>query len=67
MTDNQLEKLLRVSEVADRLGVRVSTIRAWILRRRICAVRVNGRAIRVPESAVRKIIADGTIPAREPR
>lgn len=64
---NQPEKLLRVSEVAERLGLRVSTVRAWILRRRIPVVRVSSRAIRVPESAVAKLIEAGTIPARESR
>jgi len=67
MVNSQPERLLRVCEVAERLGIRVSTVRAWILRRRIPVVRVSPRAVRVPESAIRKIIQDGTVPARESR
>jgi len=67
MNNNQPEKLLRVSEVAERLGLRVATIRAWVLHRRIAAVRVGRRAIRIPLSAVVQIIQAGTIPAREER
>jgi len=67
MDKNQPERLLRVTEVAERLGLQASTIRAWILYRRIAVVRVGRRAIRVPLSAVQQIIDDGTIPARERR
>jgi excisionase family DNA binding protein len=67
MDRNPPDKLLRVTEVAERLGLRVSTIRAWVLYRRIEAVRVGRRAIRIPSSAVQKIIEAGMIPAREPR
>ena len=58
-------KLLRVPEVADLLGLRVSTIRSWILYRRIVFVRVGRRAIRVPLSAVQAIIDAGLVPTRE--
>jgi excisionase family DNA binding protein len=58
------EKLLRASEVAERLGLRTSTIRAWISQGRIAKVRVGRRAIRIPTSEVDRLIAWGTIPAR---
>jgi excisionase family DNA binding protein len=61
------DNLLRVNEVAERLGLRVSTIRAWILHRRIGAVRVGRRAIRIPSRAVDEIIETGMIPARGER
>ncbi len=61
------ERLLLVPEVADWLALRVPTIRAWILHRRIRAVRVGKRAIRIPLSEVERVIAEGTIPARERR
>lgn len=61
------ERLLRVTEVAEQLGLRVSTIRAWVLYRRIESVRVGRRAIRIRSSAVQKIIEAGTIPAKEER
>ena len=67
MATNQPEKLLRASDFADRLGLRVSTIRAWILHRRIRVVRVGRRAVRIPASEAQKIIEAGTIPARVER
>jgi excisionase family DNA binding protein len=66
MEKSSPERLLRVTEVAEQLGLRVSTIRAWVLHRRIDAVRVGRRAIRIPSSAVQRIIETGMIPAREP-
>ena len=65
MNRDETDKLLRPEEVADWLGLRVPTIRSWILHRRIEVVRVGRRAIRIPASVVRKIIESGTIPARE--
>jgi excisionase family DNA binding protein len=67
MDKNQVDRLLRVQEVADRLGLRVATIRAWILHRRIPAVRVGRRAIRIQLSAVERVIQQGRIPEREAR
>jgi excisionase family DNA binding protein len=67
MERNPPEKLLRVAEAAEQLGLQVSTIRAWILHRRINVIRVGRRAIRIPSSAVQKIIDAGTIPASEGR
>jgi excisionase family DNA binding protein len=60
-------ELLTVQQAAALLGLKESTIRAWLLRRRIEAVRVGRRAIRIPASAVQRIIEAGTIPAREER
>jgi excisionase family DNA binding protein len=59
-------RLLRVEEAAQLLNVKSSTIRAWIARRRIGSVRL-GRSIRVPLEEADRLIAQGTIPAREPR
>jgi excisionase family DNA binding protein len=63
----QEDNLLRVTEVAERLGLRASTIRAWILHRRIEVVRVGRKAIRIPSSAVQEIIEAGLIPTRDDR
>ena len=57
-------QLLRVDEVAQRLNLKVSTIRAWILKRRIPYIRL-GRAIRISESVLLYLIEAGTVPARE--
>jgi excisionase family DNA binding protein len=58
------DRLLKVSEVAQRLGLQVCTIRRWLLLRRIESIHV-GRAVRIRESEVRRLILQGTTPARE--
>jgi len=59
-------QLLTVQQAADALGLKVSTIRAWVARRRL--PRVNcGRAVRIPADAIAEFIERNTIPAREPR
>jgi excisionase family DNA binding protein len=61
-----MNQLLTVQEAADLLGLKVATIRAWLLRRKL--PRVNcGRAVRIPAEAIEKFIAENTIPARQPR
>jgi excisionase family DNA binding protein len=47
-----MSKLLRVEEVADRLGLKPATIRKMILRREIPVVRPTRRAVRVREEVV---------------
>jgi len=59
--------LLRVEEAADFLNVKPSTIRAWLLRRKLPKVRVGARAVRVPREALEKLIAENTVPARQER
>jgi excisionase family DNA binding protein len=61
------QKLLRASEAAELLAVKESTIRAWLLRRKIGIVRVGARAVRIPASEVERLISEGSIPAREKR
>ena len=61
------QRLLRVSEAAEFLAVKESTVRAWLLRRKIGKVRVGARAVRIPASEIERIIAEGTIPALERR
>lgn len=60
-------RLMRPSEVAEALSLKESTIRAWILARRIFFVRVGKRAVRIPQTEVERIITQGAIPAREER
>jgi excisionase family DNA binding protein len=64
MTKEIASRLLRVPEFAERLGIKSSTARAWLLARRISKARVGRRAIRIPESEVERIISEGFIPAR---
>jgi excisionase family DNA binding protein len=53
--------LLRVQEVAERLNVRQSTIRAWLLQRRLPYVKV-GRCVRIPIDAIDRLINENTVP-----
>lgn len=57
-------RLLPLPEAADRLGVTVATIRAWIYRRSIEYVKI-GRSVRISESVVEGIIERGFRPALE--
>lgn len=58
--------MLSVEEAAQELGLKASTIRAWILRRRITYVKLN-RAVRIPRAEVERMIREGTVPARQVR
>jgi excisionase family DNA binding protein len=61
-----MNKLLSIQEVSEMLALKPSTIRAWLLRRKL--PRVNcGRAVRIPAVAIEKFIAENTIPAWEQR
>ena len=53
------ERLLSVPQVAERLGLKESTIRKMIHEQRIDTVRPAIRAVRVPESAVEERIRRG--------
>lgn len=58
----KVTQLLTVEEAANRLGLKVSTIRRRILERKIAYVK-NGRSVRIPVEEVEKIIASGYRPA----
>ena len=58
--------LLNVDQAADQLGLKASTIRAWLARRILPRVSC-GRAVRIPAQAVQEFIERNTIPAREDR
>lgn len=61
-----MTQLLTVKQTADALGLKVATIRAWLLRRKL--PRVNcGRAVRIPADAVAQFIERNTVPAGEER
>jgi excisionase family DNA binding protein len=61
-----MKKLLTVVEAAEALNLKVSTVRAWLLHRKL--PRVNcGRSVRIPAQAIADFIERNTIPAREPR
>jgi len=55
-------RLLTIPEASDRLGLKPATVRFWIWTRKIEHVKI-GRAVRIPEQAIERIIEQGTIPA----
>lgn len=54
--------MLTVEEAAAELGITSSTVRSWILRRKIGYTKI-GRSVRINTSEVARIIAEGTVPA----
>lgn len=56
-------RLLRVPEVAERLGLQPSTIRRMIMERKIDVVRPTQRSVRVAESTIEDILNKGYRPA----
>ena len=65
--ENTGRRLLRVEEAAELLALKPSTIRAWLLRRKLPRVRVGERAVRIPLEALERLIAENTIPAMDKR
>lgn len=61
------ERLYRVDEVAALLSVRPSTVRSWILGRRIGYVKLGRRAVRIGENVLRELIETGRIAPRRDR
>jgi excisionase family DNA binding protein len=57
------DRLLRVDEAADLLGVKPATLYQWAYQRRIPVVKLMGRALRFRESDLQKLIAEGIRPA----
>jgi len=56
-------RLLRIEEVANRLGLKPSTIRKLIYLRQIPVVRPTKRAVRVAEEVVDALTRVGYVPA----
>lgn len=66
MVMEAMKKLLTVAQAAEALNLKVSTVRAWVAKRKL--PRVNcGRAVRIPADAIAEFIERNTIPAREQR
>jgi len=59
-----MQKLLNVVEAAEVLALKPSTVRAWILRRKLPVVHC-GRAVRIPLAALEDFIRRNTVPPRE--
>ncbi len=56
--------MLSVSQVAEALGLKPATIRAWIAQRKLGHVKL-GRAVRVPRTEVERLLREGAVPAKE--
>jgi excisionase family DNA binding protein len=65
MSNYSSDRLLRVNEAAERLGLKPSTIRKMILLRRIAIVRPTPRSVRISEATIEAIIQKGYRPAIE--
>lgn len=59
-----MEKLNRVPEGAEKLGISQKTLWQWIGARKIGVHRV-GRAVRIPESEIQRILSEGYCPPLE--
>ena len=56
-------RLLTLPEAAARLGLKEATLRFWVWQQKIEIIRV-GRAVRISDDVVRRLIERGTVPAR---
>jgi excisionase family DNA binding protein len=56
------DPLLSIEDAARRLGLKPVTLRMWASRRKIARCKI-GRAVRIPESEIERIIASSLIPA----
>ncbi len=56
-------KLITIREAAERLGLKESTIRKYILKRQIAYVKPSVRAVRIPIEELELILAAGLRPA----
>ena len=65
--DLRMESLLSVDLWAAKVGIKPSTARAWLHRRKIAYVKVGKRAVRIPLSEAERIIREGYVPARGER
>jgi hypothetical protein len=64
MANREIDKLVKLRDAADLLGLSMGGIRGWILLRKIEFVKC-GRNVMIKEQTIRDIIDRGTVPARE--
>jgi excisionase family DNA binding protein len=57
------DRLLTLAECAARTGHKISTWRAWLLRRRVPFYKI-GRSVRILESDLDRMIRESRVPAR---
>jgi excisionase family DNA binding protein len=56
-----------VREAAEQLGLSPKTIRDWIYTRRIEFLRIGGRAVRISQAEIDRLLDEGRVPARRSR
>lgn len=59
-----MRRLLRLNAAAERLGLKVPTLRDWFLKRKHLDYVKVGRAVCVTEESIERFIAANTIPAK---
>lgn len=59
-------RLLTVTETAEALGLKESTIRAWVMRRKLPFVKL-GRSVRIPENFIDELVRTNTVPVQTGR
>jgi len=64
MTERQKLENLTVAEAAHALGLRPSTVRAMIWRRRVAYHKI-GAAVRIPRAEIERILQESLVPAKE--
>jgi excisionase family DNA binding protein len=62
-----MRKLIRLSNAAERLGVKPSTLRDWFLKRKYLDFVKAGRAVCVTEDSLERFIDANLIPPRRER
>ncbi|MGA7560972.1 MAG: helix-turn-helix domain-containing protein [Terriglobales bacterium] len=60
-----MRRVARLRDAAERLGVKVPTLRDWFLKRKNLDFVKVGRAVCVTEESIDRFITANTIPARE--
>lgn len=59
-----MREQLTAQEAANALGLSIHTIRAWMAARKVGYVRL-GRAVRIRQTEINRLIARGSVPALE--
>ena len=57
-----MSKLITLSEAAQQLGVSIAAVRNWRLRRKHLHFVKVGRAVRVPQKCIDRLIESHTLP-----
>jgi len=62
-----MKRLIRLSDAAERLGLKPPTLRDWFLKRKHLDFVKAGRCVCITEESIERFIAANTIPARVDR